>query len=312
VLERIEVRGYQSLDAVDIPLRMFTVITGPSSSGKSAVFRAVRLLAFNARGTGYITNGRASCSVAVGDGAGVVRITRSRSRRLDAYHVAAWDGAAWTRTKHTKLAGAVPQEAADALRLTELNFAGQFDMPYLLDVTGTKLAGTLGELTNVSWVLAAAAGASRRRKRIERDLEAARERREALLAQAQSFIGLGERRKAVQAAEEALARLQAASASLRRLEALTARLRAARAAAAGARAEASRREPPSLARLEGLAAREARLAGVIARLRQGREDAARLRQVASDASDRADRARQTAHDALARAGLCPTCGQAVT
>ncbi len=40
-------------------------MTGPTGSGKSAVIRALRLLAFNARGTDYIRQGQSSCRVLV-------------------------------------------------------------------------------------------------------------------------------------------------------------------------------------------------------------------------------------------------------
>lgn len=318
MLERLEIRGYQSLGEVDIPLKRFTVITGPTSSGKSAVVRAVRMLALNARGTGYISNGRASCSVCAGDGGMAVRITRSRSRGKDSYQVAVLqpgdDGGvpAWSVDKSTKLGGQVPQGARDALRLGELNFARQFDSPYLLNVPGTELARTLGELTNVTLVLLAAGEANRRRKRLDQELKQAREHREVLLEESAAVMsGLGARRRAVQAAEEALARLQRASAALQRLEALTARLRAAQAAADTARAEAARREPPSLQRLEELAARLARLDALRARLRIAERDAARCRADASKAEADARAAHDGLHAALRSAGQCPTCGQAV-
>lgn len=317
MLERLEIRGYQSLGEVDIPLKRFTVVTGPTGSGKSASIRAVRMLALNARGTGYISNGRASCSVCAGDGGMAVRITRSRSRGKDSYQVAVLqpgpDGVpAWSVDKSTKLGGQVPQGARDALRLGELNFARQFDSPYLLNVPGTELARTLGELTNVTLVLLAVGEANRRRKRLEQELKQARERRAALLEESAVVMnGLGARRRAAQAAEEALERLQRASAALQRLEALTARLRAAQAAANTARAEAARREPPSLQRLEELAARLARLDALRARLRIAERDAARHSADASKAEADARAAHDGLHAALRSAGQCPTCGQAV-
>jgi DNA repair exonuclease SbcCD ATPase subunit len=318
VLNRVEIRNYQSLGAVDIPLRPFTVVTGTNGAGKSAVFRALRTLACNARGTGYITRGRATCTVAASDGRILVAITRSTIRGRDAYQLARLaatpvrDGSGWRAVKYTKLAGQVPEPVTAALGLSELNFAGQWDSPYLLALSGTALAQTLGELTNVSLVLTAAAEANRRRKRFARDLELTQARKDALLAQAREFAGLADRRRALRAAEAALERLRAASAALERLTALAGRLRAARAAADVARAEASRREPPSLERLEHLAARHARLRELAARLAAARSDAARF----SAAAAQADRDSQAAHDglhaALKACGQCPTCGSVVS
>ena len=44
MLERLEVKDYQSLADIDIPLGRFTVIVGPSGNGKSALIRALRAL----------------------------------------------------------------------------------------------------------------------------------------------------------------------------------------------------------------------------------------------------------------------------
>jgi DNA repair exonuclease SbcCD ATPase subunit len=318
VLRRLEIRNFQSLERVDIPLGLFTVITGPTSAGKSAVIRAVRLLARNARGTDYITWGASSCSVAAGDGRMVARITRSRARGRDAYHLAhlvptpVSGGHGWTAAKYTKLNGQVPPQVTEALALGDLNFAGQFDMPYLLDVAGTGLARELGELTNVSMVLAAASEANRRRKQFERDLKAAVERRDALMEQAQAFAGLPGRRKAAAAAEEELGRLLEASASLERLRALTARLRAAETAAAEAAAEAARRAPPSIADLEDLARRAVLLEALLRRLREAEDAALELAVVARAEQDGVGAAHAALHDALKALGECPTCGSIIS
>ena len=312
MLTRLEIRNFQSLGEVDIPLGMFTVITGPTSSGKSAIVRAARLLARNARGTGYITHGQTACSVSAGDGSVIVRLARSRTRGRDAYHVAALKDGEWETAKYTKLAGSVPEPVTGALGLSDLNFAGQFDMPYLLNVPGTELARTLGELTNVSMVLNAAAEANRRRKQAERDLKAARERCEGLLEQAQAFAGLPGRRKAAAAAEEALGRLRGAADASARLEALAQRLDRAEQAAAEARAAASRRRPPSLGRLDDLLGRLGRLDDLLGRLAAAEEAASRHGYDARRAEqDEAD-AREALHDELKALGQCPVCGSIVS
>lgn len=312
MLQQVEIRNFQSLGRVDIPLRLFTVITGQSSAGKSAVVRAIEMLARNARGTDYITHGQATCSVSAGDGQVIARLTRSKTRGRDAYHLATLKDGEWKAVKYTKLAGGVPEPVAGALGITELNFAGQFDMPYLLNVPGTELARTLGELTNVSMVLNAAAEANRCRKQAARDLEAARERRDALLEQAQDFAGLPGRRKAAAAAEEALARLQGAAASLTRLTALAQRLATAERVAADARAEASRREPPSLARLEDLADRLRWLEDLSRRLGVAEKAAAGFAEDAWRAENDEVAAREALHDELKALGQCPTCGTIIS
>ena len=123
MLTRIEVRNFQSLHSADIPLGWFTVITGSTGSGKSALFRAMLTLARNARGTSYISHGQASCSVTGGgdDGAAwgrgwVVRLTRSSARTgKNEYRVAQevpvpTGGYGWSGCTYTKLNGQVPPQ----------------------------------------------------------------------------------------------------------------------------------------------------------------------------------------------------------
>jgi DNA repair exonuclease SbcCD ATPase subunit len=313
MLKRVEVRHFQSLRAADIPLGRFTVITGPTGSGKSALFRALRALACNARGTAYISAGQKSCTVSAGGDGWVARLARSSAARgKNEYRTAQLGDAGWVTKPYTKLGGQVPAPVAELLGLTDLNFARQFDPPFLLSDSGAEIARRLGDLTNVSLVLGAAAEAGRRRKQLARDLEGAQGRRDALMAEAQEFAGLKDRLSAATAAEEALARAQVTSASMARLDALQGRLAAAENVLLLAQAQDARQAPPSLARLEELAAQAARLRALAGSLQSAENEAARLAREA-EAAGLAEQAAHTAvHDALVTVGQCPTCLQTVT
>lgn len=208
MLVKLEVDNFQSLNSLGLRLGRFTVITGPTGSGKTAVFRSMKLLAFNARGTSYITKGKTSCSVQAGvtedDGEtgwslGIQRGARGK----DAYYLAAPDNS--PVREYTKLAGKVPEDIARGLRLSPLNFSSQFDPPYLLGESGPEIARTLGRLTNVTMVLSAAREANRRKLRIGEQLRDKEAELDVLRGQARAFAGLRERRAAVSEAESALA-----------------------------------------------------------------------------------------------------------
>src|SRR5689334_9248637 len=49
MLTTLAVEGYRSLRRVVLPLRQLTVVTGANGSGKSSLYRALRLLADSAR-----------------------------------------------------------------------------------------------------------------------------------------------------------------------------------------------------------------------------------------------------------------------
>ena len=58
MIHSLTIKGYQAVrKRTDLVLGGFTVITGPTGSGKTSVVRALRLAAFNAKGTSYISHG---------------------------------------------------------------------------------------------------------------------------------------------------------------------------------------------------------------------------------------------------------------
>ncbi|WP_234789981.1 AAA family ATPase, partial [Mycolicibacterium fortuitum] len=50
MLQTIAIRGYRSLREVILPLAELTVVTGANGTGKSSIYRALRLLADCGRG----------------------------------------------------------------------------------------------------------------------------------------------------------------------------------------------------------------------------------------------------------------------
>lgn len=159
VLTEINFRNFQSLQKVDLELGNFTVIVGPSSSGKSAVIRALKVLNGNARTASFITHGALKSVIRASSPQG--QVTYSRSASSSSYSVALPGS---EPQAYTKLAGTVPEAVRALLGLDpDLAFAGQFDKPYLLDSSGGEIAKTLGELTNVSIIFEAAKESNRRK-----------------------------------------------------------------------------------------------------------------------------------------------------
>ncbi len=171
MIREVRVAGYQSLRQARLELGRFTVVTGHTGSGKSSLIRAMQLLAFNASGTSYIRRGGTRAAVMVRADDAAVRITRGTARGQDSYELRVGDDG----KTFTKLGGKVPEAVTAALRIGSLNFAGQFDRPYLLDASGGEVARTLGELTNVTILLRAAQEAQRRKNAVaaqQRDVQA--------------------------------------------------------------------------------------------------------------------------------------------
>jgi DNA repair ATPase RecN len=319
VLTQVEVQDFQSLRKLSLRLGKFTVVTGATGSGKSAVLRAVRLLAFNARGNGYITRGAKSCKVASGDQeqAWAAGIERGIARGKDAYRVSRLVAHPMRPDGYldepqvdtfTKLGGEVPPDVSRLLGLSELNFAAQFDRPFLLDASGGEIARVLGKLTNVTLLFDAAREAERRRREIMGDLRRAEANLAGLTEAAQRFRGMRGRQAAVSEAEEAMQRVHGLNARIDRLRALTWRMEAAQAALDLAVPP----EVPSADRLEEMAGKLARLRDLTQVYYSSRVDAENARDGVAAAQKDEQLAHARLHEVLAEAGQCPTCGQAVS
>lgn len=313
MISSLDIENYQSVHRASIRLGGLTVVTGATGSGKTALIRALRLLAFNARGTSYIRHGatvarvvaafpvpgdRPYCSVGIHRG----------QRGSDKYIIAsAVEDGEPEQAEYTKLGGAVPQQVSSLLRLGELNFAGQFDRPFLLDESGGEVAKVLGRLTSVTLIFEAAREGSRRKAEITRDLKRADADVVRLTAEARRFTRLREQIAAAEAAEAALAQATLTEARAVRLRHLSGVLSAAQAHSRAITIP----EVPDSTTLDSLLARRYRLADLTEKVRTARHTAdLQVRQADSLAEAIAQTERQL-HQMLADAGTCPTCGQAI-
>jgi DNA repair exonuclease SbcCD ATPase subunit len=316
VITDVEVEDYQAIRKASLKLGRFTVVTGPTGSGKSGLIRAMRLVAFNARGTSYIRHGAKKCAAALGfEREGVVVGIERGARGADKYRVArpadVPDDPVQVDT-YTKLAGAVPPDVAKLLGLREINFAGQFDRPYLLTESGGQVARVLGELTNVTLVFDAAREANRRKLETQRDLRQAETLLGDLREQAKGFRGLKDRLAAVTEAAVRLDAMGKITEQRNDLDFLASSWADARHLVEKAEARMAALEVPSAERLEQLQEQLERLRMLSSSWEGVQEDLAAANEAARRWHSAHVEAEEALHEALVAAGTCPTCGQAVS
>ena len=225
MIESVHIRNFQSLHDVALDLGPLTVIVGPSSSGKSAFMRSMRTLTSNRRGAEFISHGERTASISATLDRGTVTLTRSKGTTDNAYTVTPTDPGhpLYPQRVFTKLGGDTPAEVSSFLGIEAkdpINYAGQFDKPYLLDDSAGEVARTLGSLTNVNIIFEAARESNRRKltdaatlRTRAADLQAIKERipgYKNLKSQDAALTAAEEHIKNSRALEKQIARLSAA------------------------------------------------------------------------------------------------------
>jgi DNA repair ATPase RecN len=319
MIREIEVSNYQSLHDLNISLGRFTVITGRTGAGKSGLVRALKALVFNARGTSYITRGEKQCSVSMsGDedsgGNSLWRAVIQRGSK-DQYQLETVlppeqdaEGDFSQVKVFTKLAGKVPEAVSDTLRLGDINFASQFDKPYLLDSTGGDVARVLGKLTNVIVLFRAAQEANRRRLQVSGELKTRQADLASLAEQIQQYATLPAELTVVENAEEGMIHLHLLCWKQERLDFLTTSVARALATKGSLK---SVPEPPSLDLLEELMLYRQRLEIVIGRQQGAVEDLHFAKQQEQGACAGEAARQQELERYVSQWGVCEACGQPV-
>lgn len=259
---------FQSHKNSHLALGPYTVIVGSSSSGKSAVVRALRTVAENARGTSYVRQGAKSCRVALEvEGAEPVLgsstiVTIERGKSLSTYEVRL-PGNHDDPVLYTKCGQTVPDGVSDVLGLGEskLWLAGQFDRPFLLDETGAEVARVLGRLTNVTTIYAAVREANRRASEAKRTAEAKKRDLDEVVASQKQHEDLPDRLQVVESFAERVERCDQLVERARRLRSLSEDARDAKRRTESAQSRIV--EVPDTERLTKLMLLRSRLASVL-------------------------------------------------
>lgn len=214
MIESLHVQHFQSLDDVTIELAPLTVIVGPSSSGKSALTRALHTLIANRRGHAFIAHGERIASITAKTSQGTVTLTRGKGTADNSYVVIPNDPShpLSPQTTYSKLGGEVPIEVSRFLGIDPkdpIAFASQFDKPYLLDDSPAEIARTLGSLTNATVLLEGARESNRRKLDAKRTLTTRQDDLQRITERVPAYRALAAQRTALDEAEQHIERARA-------------------------------------------------------------------------------------------------------
>lgn len=310
-IERIVVQNFQSLKKLDLALGRFTVIVGPSSSGKSAFLRAVKGLASNIKGSSVITSGEKSAAISLYTETNIISLKKTATSGK--YIIT--DRLSGSEENFTKLAQKVPEAVTRALNIqpvstseSSINFAGQFDKPYLLGDTASHVAKILGDLTNVSVIFEASREANKKKLATNALLKTRQSDLEALVAQAQQFRGLAARRKAIEAAESALEEILQLRGTQRQLEQIIASMEASEATLATLLVSA---QVPSVDEVNELHLKYSQFRKLLISWAGAVKKSRTLDSELAVASAQEKEAHDLLHSKLQELGKCPTCDQTI-
>lgn len=220
MIQSLSIRNFQSLHQVDLDLTPYTVIVGKSSSGKSALVRAIKTLTSNRRGLDFLTHGENICTLTATTENGSVTLSRGKSTDDNAYTLGE-NG--HTPQRFTKLGAAVPAEVSQFLGIDSvnpINYAGQHDKPFMLADTASANASTLGRLTNVDVIFAAAKESNRQKLDTTKKLALRVSDLDVVKDKAKSYAPLKAQNAALAAAEEQLAAAYALQRDVERIGSL--------------------------------------------------------------------------------------------
>lgn len=169
MITRVVLKNFQNHSSLDLEVGPLTALSGPTSSGKTAVVRAIAGLLRNDPGKELIQAGKDVLSVTLHLDSGFAVTWRKGQKAVNEYIIEDPEG---TQKKFQNVgAKKVPDEVMDLLRIgpltledgtkVHLNLHEQMDPLFLLKDPAPLVAKITGELTSAGRLLFAAAAANK-------------------------------------------------------------------------------------------------------------------------------------------------------
>jgi DNA repair exonuclease SbcCD ATPase subunit len=311
LIESIKATNFQSLQDVEIAFGKLTVIVGASSSGKSALTRAMKAVTSNSLDSDNITKGNRHSAVSLKTDNSTVTIERNTGDS-SVYKIAK---VGCEESRFARLNRQVPAEVTEALgilpstqEVSSINFAGQFDTPYLLKEGSSSVARILGELTNVSVIFAAVKEASKRAKNASSLVNLRKKDQAKLVDKISDYASVGMKAKLMTSCEEKLLQASKLEAQISRLTYL---LDKATMASQALSAIKEINEVPDVATLLEAQKKLNSYKSTLREIALARQ-LAMQQETSIDAAESAIlTAEEELHATLVEVGTCPTCNQEI-
>jgi len=156
MIERISLRNFQSWEKLDLDLAPVTMIVGRGNTGKSAIIRAVTYALTNQGGDAFIRNDAKEARVLIGFDDGTALLWSKPRGKGAVYNVLL---PSREEREYTKTGQTTPPEILDLLGIRPVEIdknltlwpqlSQQFDPPFIIGESGSRIARILGKFTRL-------------------------------------------------------------------------------------------------------------------------------------------------------------------
>lgn len=149
---KLTLKNFQIHENTELELAPFTVIVGHSSSGKTAIMRAIKAVLFNSFIKQYVNNRTKEASVELSGDFGIIKATRKTST---SYEI---DGQTYGAVGRDTLPqivekGFYPVETDKSVYYPQI--ASQWDSPFIISFSDSEISKLLSELSQTGRIRAA-------------------------------------------------------------------------------------------------------------------------------------------------------------
>ena len=145
-IKKVKIENFQSWKEVEVDFDSFNIIEGKSSSGKTAIIRAILMVLQNDWDTSWLRKGenKARVSLFYDDGTVLIRCRGNENS------VALMDNNGTSQKWVKDIATNYPPEIDDVIQMDGYNFSSQFDGHFFIGLSPNKRAEALGEFSDLS------------------------------------------------------------------------------------------------------------------------------------------------------------------
>jgi len=180
MLELLKIENFQSHKKTELRLCPgVNIIVGPSDSGKTAIFRALKWLVTNRpSGDAFVSwFAKGECRISLKTEEGITISHSKGEYTLD-------------KTNYQAIGTGVPEQIAQALKILPLNWQSQMDAPFLLSESSGEVSRQLNEVADLSAIDVALSQINRVSRKVTSEIEILESQKEQGLAELDKYKSL--------------------------------------------------------------------------------------------------------------------------